>query len=326
MRRSGTTILLGDIGGTNARFALFRDGVLGPIETLPVDEFAGVAEAIEAFFARYHGGARTDGAILAIASPMVGERCVIINSGWIIDARQLREAFGFKSARLINDFEAIGWSIPLLKKDDVVQLGTGRREPSAPAVVFGPGTGLGMACFVPGPGDPHVIGSEGGHATMASCDQREDVVIARLREKFGHVSIERVLSGSGIENLYDTLAEIDQACVPTRNAAEITRAAATGSCAVCRDAVDLFCAFLGEVGGNLALTFAARGGVYIAGGIVPRITDIVARSAFRERFVAKGRFREYLESIGAFIIVHPNPAFIGLSFLAARDRSKLEKS
>lgn len=320
MRRSDTTFLVGDIGGTNARFALVRDGVLGPIETLPVDEFAGIAEAIEAFLARYHAGARASRAILAIASPIVGEHCLIINSGWIVDARRLRETFGFAAVRLVNDFEAIGWSIPLLKTEDVVQLGTGRREASAPAVVFGPGTGLGLACFVPGPGDPVVIGSEGGHATIASSSLREDVIIARLREKFTHVSIERVLSGAGIENLYDTLAEIDQACVPTRSAAEITRAAVEGNCAVCRGAVDLFCAFLGGVGGNLALTFAARGGVYIAGGIVPRIADIVARSAFRERFVAKGRFHDYLESIATFMIVHPNPAFVGLSFLAARAR------
>jgi glucokinase len=320
MGRSDKSFLLGDIGGTNARFALFRDGALGPIETLPVDEFAGIAEAIGAYFARHHGGARASHACLAIASPIVGERCLIINSGWIVDTRELRGSFGFASVRLVNDFEAIGWSIPLLKSEDVFQIGAGRREASAPAVVFGPGTGLGMACFLPVSGDPVVIGSEGGHATMASGSGREDIVIDRLRKKFGHVSIERVLSGEGLENLYDALADIGAACVPTRGAAEITKAATEGNCAVCRDAVDMFCAFLGEVGGNLALTFAARGGIYVAGGIVPRIADLVARSAFRERFVAKGRFRDYLESIGSFIIVHPNPAFIGLSFLAAREQ------
>lgn len=319
MGRSGKSYLLGDIGGTNARFALFRDGALGPVEALPVGEFAGIAEAIEAYFARHHGGARASHACLAIASPIVGERCLIINSGWIVDTRELRETFGFASARLVNDFEAIGWSIPLLQGEDIFQIGAGRREASAPAVVFGPGTGLGMACFLPTSGNPVVIGSEGGHATMASGSGRDDIVIDRLRRKFGHVSIERVLSGEGIENLYYALADIGSACVPTRGAAEITKTATEGSCAVCRDAVDMFCAFLGAVGGNLALTFAARGGVYVAGGIVPRIADLVARSAFRERFVAKGRFRDYLESIGSFIIVHPNPAFVGLRFLAERE-------
>ena len=152
-----------------------------------------------------------------------------------------------------------------------------------------------------------------------SCHQ-EDVVIDRLRQRFGHVSAERVLSGGGLENLYQTIAAIDGVSAPERRASEITKAAIDGICPISRAAVDMFCSILGTVAGNLALTFAARGGVYIAGGIVPHIAEYAARSTFRERFVAKGRFRNYLEAISTSVIVYPDPAFIGLKWLAAQGR------
>jgi glucokinase len=181
--------------------------------------------------------------------------------------------------------------------------------------VLGPGTGLGVAAFVPQRGGL-VLRSEGGHATLAGASPREDAVIARLRRQFGHASCERALSGPGLENLYGAIAAIDGIVVPKRNAAEISRAACAGECAVSRAALDMFCALLGDVAGNVALTFGARGGVYIAGGIIPRLADELVRSAFRTRFDAKGRMRGYVEPIPVSVVMHEDPAFVGLEGLA----------
>jgi glucokinase len=156
------------------------------------------------------------------------------------------------------------------------------------------------------------IAAEAGHATLPGASQRDDAVIDYLRRQFGHVSAERALSGPGLENLYGALAAIDRVGVPPRDATAITQAALEGSCDICRAALDMFCAMLGTVAGNLALSFCARGGVYVAGGIVPRFVDDVARSKFRERFEAKGRYRTYLEGIPTNVILRPDATFVGL--------------
>ena len=182
--------------------------------------------------------------------------------------------------------------------------------------VIGPGTGLGMAGLVRHGGSTTVIATEGGHATLPGLTPREDAVITHLRRWFGHVSAERALSGPGLENLHSAIAAIDDVAVPRRTAAEITRHALERSCPVCVAAVDMFCAMLGTVAGNLALMFRARGGVYISGGIAPRLVNHMMQSEFHARFVAKGRFREYLESIPIAVIVNPDAAFLGLKALA----------
>jgi len=184
--------------------------------------------------------------------------------------------------------------------------------------VLGPGTGLGVACFVPGSQTSIVIASEGGHATMAATSEREDAIIDYLRREFSHVSAERVISGSGLENLYRAVITIDGNEAPKRNAAEITNAALDGTCPTARAALDLFCTMLGTFAGNVALMFGARGGVFIAGGIAPRLTEYIARSEFRARFEHKGRFRQYLASIPSSIIVHPAATFLGLRSIAER--------
>jgi glucokinase len=233
-----------------------------------------------------------------------------------MDAGELSAAFGFESTKLINDFEAIAWALPHLREHDVKPIAGGQALPGEPIVVIGPGTGLGMAGLLGTERGMTVIATEGGHATLPSATPREDAIIAHLRGRFGHVSAERALSGPGIENLYAAIAAIDEAAVASRSAAEITQLALDGSCATCRAAVDMFCAMLGTVAGNLALMFRARGGVYLAGGIAPRLADYLAQSEFRARFEAKGRFREYVGSVPTTIIVNPDAAFLGLKSLA----------
>ena len=175
-------------------------------------------------------------------------------------------------------------------------------------------TGLGVAAYLP-QGGGRVLNSEGGHATLAGSSPREDAVIAHLRQRFGHASAERALSGPGLENLYHAIAALDGVAVPARDAAAISKAARSGECPVCRAALDMFCAMLGDVAGNLALTFGARGGVYIAGGIVPRLGGYFEQSPFRRRFEAKGRFSAYVAAVPTCVILAETPALRGLATL-----------
>jgi len=188
--------------------------------------------------------------------------------------------------------------------------------------IVAPGTGLGMACVIVGPAGRSVVTSEGGHASLASMGNEYDGIIAILRRRYGRVSAERALSGAGLVNLHQAIAELDGNASPRRTPSEVTAAAFDGSSPACRAAVDAFCAFLGAVAGDAALTFGARGGVYIGGGIVPRFVDYLARSDFRQQFVAKGRLRPYIERIPTRVILHPTPAFAGLMSLARLARNQ----
>ena len=303
-------VLLGDIGATNARFALLSNGALGPIRNFSVADFPHFTRVIDAFL----DGRSVAGheAVLAVAGPVSAGRCVLTNCSWIIDHDELSRTFGFAKVRLYNDFEAVARSLPRLTKTDLFCVGTGEPVPGAPMAVLGPGTGLGVACLIPASDTPAVIASEGGHATMAATSPREDAIIDFLRRQFGHVSAERVVSGSGLENLYHAVVAIDGVDAPKRSAPEIAKAGSDGTCPCSRMALELFCGMLGTIAGNAGLMFGARGGVYIAGGIAPRIADFIAQSEFRAQFESKGRFRTYLQSIPTGIIMHPAATFVGL--------------
>jgi glucokinase len=309
-------VLLGDIGATNARFALLSEGVLGPVSNFTVADFPNFTDAVDAFLGGDYRSRTGHEAVLAIAGPVSAGRCILTNCSWIIDQHELCRAFGFAKVRLCNDFEAVARSLPHLTTTDLFRVGDGEPVPGAPMAVLGPGTGLGVACLVPTSNGPAVIAGEGGHATMAATSPREDAIIDYLRRQFGHVSAERVVSGSGLENLYRAVVALDGADAPKRSAPEITKAGSDGTCPFSRMALELFCGMLGTIAGNVGLMFGARGGVYIAGGIVPRITDFIAHSEFRARFESKGRFRTYLQSIPTGIIIHPTATFIGLRSLA----------
>jgi glucokinase len=302
-------ILLADIGGTNARFALMEHGDIEPPQHLRVADFPRVEDAIAAFLSR-QGGAKPAAGLLGVAGPVVNNRCIFTNSSWVVDGDALATQFGLASVRLLNDFEANGWSLPALQPADLVALGD-QQAADAPMLVLGPGTGFGAAAFVPAR-QPAVVVTEAGHTTLPATSDREAEVIAELRRRFGHVYVERVLSGSGLENLYHALAAVDGAAAPPRDAAAITEAAFDGSCALCRATLDMFCSFLGGVAGNLALTFLARGGVFIAGGIVPRFADRLAQTQFRAQFESKGRYEDLLRQIPTSVIITPDTSFIGL--------------
>ena len=310
-------VLLGDIGGTNARLALATDLVLGPITSFEVSRFSRFTDVVDLFLRedRHRSGLRH--ALFSIAAPIHGERCVLTNSPWVIDVIELRAAFGVQS-QLLNDFAAVSHSLPLLSPADLAKIGGGAADKMSPMAVLGPGTGLGVACLIGWTDKPVVIPSEGGHATLAATCDREDQIIQYLRRRFGHASAERAVSGPGLENIYLAIGALDKVETALQNATQITRSALSGECRVAVEALHVFCAFLGSFAGNVALTFDARGGVYIAGGISPRIVNFMRQSQFRARFEAKGRFRDYLKEIPVNVITHPAAAFVGLTSICGR--------
>ena len=310
-------VLLGDIGATNARLGLFKDGALGPVEWMAAAEYGQFFDAVEAFLVK-RGRPAVTGAMLAVAGPVEANRARMTNRGWVIDGAELCAQFRLRRARILNDFEATAWSLPHLEPEDLHRIGAGSAVPDTPMAVLGPGSGLGVACFVPGARGGIVLASEGGHADLPGSSEREDRVIQHLRTRFGHVSCERAVSGPGLENLYDAIAAIGGQKLPQRDAAAITSAGLEGSCPISRAALDMFCVLLGAAAGNIALTYGARGGVFIAGGIAPRILAYLERSEFRARFEDKGRMRPYLAAIPTSVIVHPDATFVGLQALAVQ--------
>jgi glucokinase len=313
---SGTRRLIGDIGGTNARFALAENGWYGEIRGFIGEEYASFEAAIEAFLETLPPESRPAEAAFAIAGPVEGERISLTNHPWSFTRTGLKQRFGWDRLVVVNDFAANALSLPWLGPEDFHAVGDGETRDNAAMAILGPGTGLGVSGLLPaGEGNWVPLQGEGGHVTLSAENAREAAVIGVLRDRFGHCSAERVLSGDGLVNLYETLSGLDGLKADGLKAAQITDEAAIAANPKCREAVEMFCGMLGSVAGNLALTLGARGGVYIAGGIVPRLGQRFAASPFRRRFEEKGRFRSYLAAIPTRVIVHRNPALVALARL-----------
>ena len=306
--------LVGDIGATNARFALVGPGrKFARIRVLAACDYDGIAEAIDAYLAAEADG-RPDQAILAVASPVIDDHVSFTNSPWTFSILELRRRLGIR-LQVINDLTATALAVPHLQELERLQIGSGQPVPEAPIGIIGPGTGLGVGALVRGSQGWITLPSEGGHVTMAPGDARESAVLDLMRRRFDHVSAERVLSGPGLVNLYNAVCETEGVPSASYTAAQITDAGASGRDPRCQETLAMFCAMLGTIAGNLALTFGARGGVYISGGIVPRLGAAFAQSAFRERFEQKGRMRAYLAPIPTYVITHAVPAFLGAATL-----------
>ncbi len=321
MRSNGELSLLGDIGGTNARFCLYggeATGLFGE-QVLPTAQFAGPDEAVRAYL-QAHPGQRPVRAALAVAAPVAGDEVRLTNEHWHFSISQLRQALNLQQLMVINDFAAQALSIPALAPEHAAAIGDG--SPGAGTIgVLGPGTGLGVAGLLQVQGRWIAIPGEGGHVTLAATDSRQETVVAFLRQRYGHVSAERVLSGQGLVILYQALCELGGEAALPLTPAEVTGRAGQGSCPVCAEALDLFFQFLGGVAGDLALTLGATGGIYLAGGILPRLLGPLRASRFRDCFTAKGRFRDYLRIIPTRVVVHPQPAFLGLVYRLHGDSS-----
>jgi glucokinase len=310
--------LLGDIGGTNARFALLPHAGSEPrhVATLAAAGFPTLEDAVEQYLKDHAAavGGRPRWAAMGIANPIVGDRVQMTNHHWAFSISAVQQRFGWGRFELINDFTALALSLPSLAASDLQQVGGGPPVPGAAVGLVGPGTGLGVSGLLwpPGGGKVVAIAGEGGHVTLAPADDAESAVLARLRLKFGHVSAERAVSGPGLVSIYHAVCEVDGVPAQDFDSSGVSSRALAGSDPQCRRALELFCSFLGSLAGNIALTLGARGGVYIGGGIVPRLGDAFAASPFRERFEGKGRFRAYLAPIPVFVIrASVSPALLG---------------
>jgi glucokinase len=312
------TAILADIGGTNARFALLVDSEPTLITTYAVANYPSPVEAARAYLEGPAAGYQPQTAVMAAAGPVVRGRISMTNAAWVVDAAQLRGGLALKWARVVNDFEALGWALPGFRPEDLAMIGPAMPAASATMAVMGPGTGFGLAALASDGKAEVVLVTEAGHATLPSESAREDAIIEELRARHPHVSIERALSGPGLIELYEAIAAVDKKKVAPRSSADIVAHALAGDCATSRATLEAFCAFLGSVAGNAALTLGALGGIFIAGGIVPRFIDFVRTSAFRQRFETKGRLTPYLAAVPTAVIVHPEPAFVGLARLAHR--------
>lgn len=312
-------VLVADIGGTHARFALVgADGeAVNPV-VLRCADYEGPAPAIKAYLADQGAAAVLRHGAFAVASVIDGDRIELTNSPWRFSIDATRRALGLERLEVVNDFTAVALSVRHLNPGHLAAIGGGAAQPASPVAVLGPGTGLGVSALIPSAGGAWTaLDTEGGHVTMAAANEREARILERLRGQFDHVSAERVLSGQGLVNLYQAIAALSghQAVFSTPDV--ISKRGLDGSCPISREAVETFFAMMGTVAGNLALSLGAKGGVYIAGGILPRMADAFRLSAFRTRFEAHGRFQPYLAAIPTWLITHPLPAFVGLAALVA---------
>ncbi len=307
--------LLGDIGASNARFALLLpDGDIVHEQTIPVADHEQLSGTIQAFLASLGGDTKPKEAALAIAAPIAGDSVSMMNAPWRFSLAAIKRQFGWTTLHALNDFAANALAVPHLTSDDVWQLGEGAPVDNATVAILGAGTGLGVAALVHTDTGWAALPGEGGHATLAAFDSREAAIIDILRRQYAHVSAERVLSGPGLVNLYDALCELAGRPAGPLYAEHITNLY-PGCDPQARETVAVFCAMLGTFAGSVALTYGARGGVYIMGGIVPRIYEFFRHSAFRERFEFKGRYRPYLVAVPTYVVRRKTPAFLGLKTL-----------
>lgn len=316
------TLLIADIGGTNARFALaephacgFRDEL-----TLRCSDFATADDAIRHFLDAV--AATSPHAIcLAAAGPVVQGRVRFTNNPWTLDTKELKETFQTDHVRLLNDFEAVAWSIPLLGQDDLISVGL--PDPGSIAdrdytvAVIGPGTGLGAVGLKSVDGKLIPIVGEASHSGFAPESLVQVRVLQQLRERFDRVSNERLVSGSGLENIYWALAQLHGDKQASRNVADIFADGLSNRESRAGEAVELLFEILGQVAGDFALAMGAADGVYIGGGIVKRYPEALLNSRFRSGFENKGRHRPLMERIPTHLITHPEPGLLGAAFCAA---------
>jgi glucokinase len=304
--------LLADIGGTNVRFALY-DGVRVRDELpLKCADYPSLNHAVEHYLTAVKAPERPLQAAFAIAAPLSGDRVTMTNHSWRFVISELRQSLGLKRLIMLNDFTALAMAIRHLPEHELRQVGGAPHPSTAPIALLGAGTGLGVSGLVCTGEHWLPLQGEGGHTTLAPGTKREAAVLQQLWRRFEHVSAERVLSGMGLVNLYTALCELDNVAVQTYQAADVTERGLSGRCDQCTEALDMFCALLGSVAGNLVLTLGATQAVYVGGGIVPRLGAYFETSMFRRRFEGKGRYEAYLKPVPVYVINSAQPAFAGL--------------
>lgn len=299
--------LIGDIGGTHARFALCEPGgAPEDVQKLKVQDYPGLAEAAEAYLA----GRRVSEAVFAVACPVVGDMVAFTNSPWAFSIREVQARLGLKHLAVINDFAAQAQAVPYLEATELRPLKPGAMPGREPAVVLGPGTGLGVAFLVPGNRRFKVWPSEAGHGSFAPQNPLQAEILHLLRREYGHVSYERIVSGPGLQNLANALAEIRGDAIRFAAPKEVSERAGQG-CAISLEALRVFAFSLGAMAGNLALALLTRGGVYVAGGLCRNLGPLLDIQAVTEGFTAKGRFASYLGDVPITQVMRPHAGLLG---------------
>ena len=314
-------LLIGDIGGTNARFAIAdpeRPGFSDAM-TLQCADYASADDAIRRYLGELSAAA-PDVICLAVAGPVIDGIVQVTNNHWTLNAADIAADFGINDVQLLNDFEAVAFSIPQLLAGDTEVIGLPDRKPKLDenfnVAILGPGTGLGTAGLIRrGQAVIPVVG-EGGHVGFAPKSQVQVEILNALRSKFDRVSIERLASGSGIENIYWSLTRIHGEQRTQLSAQEIFAKSRDGGDSRAAETVHMFFEILGQVAGDLALTLGATDGVYLAGGIAKRYPKLLQNSGFRNAFDDKGRHRALMERIPTLLITHDEPGLLGAAYCA----------
>ncbi|MDE3270637.1 glucokinase [Pseudoalteromonas sp. G4] len=309
-------ILVADVGGTNARFALVsafdketKQITFDHIKKLSSLEFDSFADVLAAYVTTLDAVPKK--ACFAVAGPRKEDTVFLTNLGWQFNVNDIKNAFGFEEFKVINDFAAFAEAAPYINNDDNLVVKQGSAHSDGNIAVIGPGTGFGAAAFVKGEKGNVVLSCEAGHISLAACNALERDLIAALSEDFDHVSIEHVFSGQGIENLYRAMAKVHNTNAKEYDAPTITQLALANDDDICVKTLTQFCDWIGAVAGDLSLTFNATGGVYIGGGILPRFQDKLLASEFAQRFVAKGKMQHIVEDIPVILITQDNIPLLG---------------
>lgn len=304
--------LVGDIGGTHARFALADPGLarLHEVRTLKVRDYPSAEAAIAGYLAGVEHPSPT-AACFAIAAPVNGSQVAMTNNNWVFDVELIRQQFGLQRVKLVNDFSAMALGVLQVPSEQRIPVGPGVAGRRRPILVIGPGTGLGVSALIPSGEGWLPLATEGGHVDFAPGDDTEAQVLARLREQFGRVSAERVLCGPGLLNLYQALATVRGRPVRFSVAEDISAAATAGDDELAEETLNRFCAILGRVAGDAVLTLGAYGGVYLCGGILSAILPFFVESGFRKAFESKGRMSHLLAETPVWVVTDPCTGLYG---------------
>jgi glucokinase len=309
--------IVADIGGTNARFGLvtsvnpgLQGFVVENLQTFASAEFDNIKHCVEHYQATL-GSDKVIGACLAVAGPVAGDNIKLTNLNWNFCVSDTQRQLGLSRLQIINDFAAYAYAIQYLNKDLLRNINEGVAIADSPVAVVGPGTGFGVAALVKQNGRTNILASEGGHMSLAANTPLQAAIKEQLSRKYSLVSIERVFSGPGLRHLYHALAAVEGAKARELRTSEISQHALDGSDEMCQRTLSLFCSWLGSVTGDLALALGARGGVFLGGGILPRIADFLLASEFQESFKAKDQMSHYLQDIPVKLVIEGNSALLG---------------
>jgi glucokinase len=327
---SAPLALLADIGGTNARFALADVAGAHPlhadsVRSFEVANFQSLAAAAEHYLDGFAAErARVSTGVFALAGRVDGDAARITNHTWTISRADTQRSLGLAKLRLVNDFAAQAMAISLLGPEDLAIIGNVPWQPSTDCSrtygVLGPGTGLGVGALVVREGCTFALETEGGHVSFAPGNDEESHLLERMTERFGRVSNERLVCGAGLVNIFRALCEMSGDEARDLQPQDVTAGAAAGD-ARCRHAVEVFCSVFGAIAGDLALTLGAWDGIFLTGGLVPKMLDELRGSAFRRRFEAKGRFAGAMAAVPTVAVLHPQAGLLGTAAFARQDAS-----